>query len=52
MPIIAQNDLFISEFTFIDPEDVLPGVCLPDEAQFLVFKGQNIKLSRLAVIIY
>ncbi|MGB5636259.1 MAG: hypothetical protein WBM86_26245 [Waterburya sp.] len=39
---IETKDLFLPEFSFIDLEDALPGAFLPDEAQFLVFKGQNI----------
>ncbi len=39
---IESKDLFLPEFTFLDLEEALPGAFLPDEAQFLVFKGQNI----------
>jgi hypothetical protein len=39
---IESKDLFLPEFSFIDLEDALPGAFLPDEAQSLVFKGQNI----------
>ncbi|MDJ0716936.1 MAG: hypothetical protein QNJ54_22420 [Prochloraceae cyanobacterium] len=39
---IETKDLFLPEFSFIDLEDALPGAFLPDKAQFLVFKGQNI----------
>ena len=39
---IEAKDLFLPEFSFIDLEDALPGAFLPDEAQSLIFKGQNI----------
>ncbi|NJL52316.1 MAG: hypothetical protein HC930_08995, partial [Hydrococcus sp. SU_1_0] len=37
-----SEDIFLPEFTFIDIDDALPGALLPPEAEFLVFKGQNI----------